>query len=59
MSTWIQGLSDLFINLSAGWFGAALILPLATPKRSKFRFKTLTINITCGILAYIIGVLLK
>jgi len=58
MSVWLQGLSELFINLSAGWFGAALILPMTTksPKMNKI---LLTGNVLCGILAYILGVLLK
>jgi len=52
MSPWIQGLSDLFINLSAGWIGVALIVPMTirVPKRSR---RLLLGNILCGILAYI------
>lgn len=28
----LQSISDLFINLSAGWFGAAFIIPISTRK---------------------------
>lgn len=58
MSVWFQGLSDVFLNLSAGWFGAALILPMTikSPKTNKI---LLLGNILCGILAYVIGILLK
>lgn len=29
---WFTTLSELFVNLSAGWFGAAFIVPLTSGK---------------------------
>jgi len=42
-------LSDLFVNLSAGWFGAAIIVPLTEPKL-KLKLWVLTTNLLFGIL---------
>jgi hypothetical protein len=28
MEVWFQVISELLINLSAGWFGAAIVLPI-------------------------------
>lgn len=42
--------SDLLINLSAGWIGAAFIVPIAVKSRKK-RFWALFINIVFGIVA--------
>jgi len=38
MSIWLLTLSDLLVNLSAGWFGAAIILRTTgkLPKEAKF-----------------------
>ena len=43
-------IADLFINLSAGWFGAALIIPIRTQKSEKLKLGLLTINLFLGIL---------
>lgn len=51
-------LSDLFINLSAGWFGAAAIIPLAS-KRITLRWKLLPIHIGFGIVSLLLSYLLK
>lgn len=50
--------SDLMVNLSAGWFGAAFILPMTT-KKFKINWRLLTINILCGILALLAAVLFR
>jgi len=55
---WQIALSELFINLSAGWFGAALILPMTTGK-FKINSSLLLINILYGILSLLIGILLR
>lgn len=47
----IQILSDLFVNLSAGWFGAALIVPISTKQEGHFDWFTLLINITFAIIS--------
>lgn len=51
-------LSDLFVNLSAGWFGAAFIVPITT-KKSKIRWWILTVNIAYGILTLVISLILR
>ena len=51
--------SDLFINLSAGWFGAAFIIPIAVIKGRKKRFLALFLNITFGIVALGCGIILR
>lgn len=51
-------LADLFVNLSAGWFGAAVIIPISV-KRSKRKAWALTINTLFGILALGFAILLR
>lgn len=51
----IQTLADLFINLSAGWFGIAFIVP----KNKRVRWRVLTVNILYGIVCLIISFLLR
>lgn len=58
MILWLQAVSDLFINLSAGWFGAALIVPLYT-KKPKFKPWVLTINLLLGIVALLLAIFLR
>jgi hypothetical protein len=50
-SAWLITLADVFTNLSAGWFGAALVVPLSVKKR-KLRLLPLLTNILLGILFY-------
>lgn len=56
--SWLSVLSDLFVNLAAGWLGAALIVPMATTK-FKVNLRLLIINILCGILSLVIAGLLR
>jgi len=58
MSIWLQGLSDILINLSAGWFGAAFILPM-TIRKFKVNWRILTINIACGIFTYVTAMIIR
>lgn len=51
-------LSDLLVNLSAGWLGSAIIIPIAIEK-PKMRFLTLTINIILAIVAFGTSFLLR
>lgn len=51
----IQLLSELFVNLSAGWFGAALIIPMYSKEKEGFEWTSLVINLTFGILSLSIG----
>ena len=57
-SVWRMTLSDLFVNLSAGWFGAAFIVPLAS-KRSKLKIWLLLVNLLFGIITLLAAVLLR
>lgn len=50
--------ADLLINLSAGWFGAALIIPL-TINRVKMRRSLLIGNILYGIVTLLFAILLR
>jgi len=55
---WFSVLSDLFVNLSAGWFAAAIIIPIGN-RRHKLNLWLLTTNIAFGILALIIAFQLR
>lgn len=48
-------ISELLVNLSAGWFAAALIVPLQAKKPKSIGFRLLTTNVGLGILALIIA----
>lgn len=54
-SVFMQSTADLFINLSAGWFGIAFI----APKSKKLRVPILTMNISYGIVCLLIGFALR
>ena len=41
--------SELFINLSAGWLGAAFIVPVTSQASKKVNLRLLTINILSAI----------
>ena len=47
-------LSDLLINLSAGWFGAAIIVPFNV-KTPKFKLWPLLSNLLFGIFAFLVA----
>ena len=51
----IQILSDLFVNLSAGWFGAALIIPMSSKDNEGFEWFSLVINLIFGLLSLTVG----
>lgn len=50
--------ADLLINLSAGWFGAAVIVPLFA-KRPKFRIWALILNLFFGIFALLAAIFFR
>lgn len=56
---WAVVLSDLFINLSAGWFGAALIVPAVAKKKTVINLGILLFNLIFGIVFLIIGFQLR
>jgi hypothetical protein len=41
-------ISDLFVNLAAGWFGAAIIVPVFS-RRPRLKWVSLTIDVILGI----------
>ena len=56
---WAIILSDLFVNLSAGWFGAALIVPTVAKKKASINAGILLFNLIFGIVFLIIGFQLR
>lgn len=52
-------ISDLFVNLSAGWIGAALILPTNLPRNRKGKVWVLIIDLGYGILILVIAYTLR
>jgi len=52
-------LSQLFINLAAGWFGVVLIIPGVTKLDSFNDFFWLTKNLIFGILSLLIAMILS
>lgn len=54
-SIWLQLISDLFVNLSAGWFGAALIVPTTSKRSGPINLTILTIDVIAGILFMILA----
>ena len=56
---WFLGLSDWLINLSAGWFAAAFIVPAVGRKPAKINWWILTVNVIFAILFLFEAVQLK
>lgn len=52
-------LSDLFVNLSAGWFGAVYFLLVDPKKPASKKFLVLTLNIVFAMVSLIISFALK
>ena len=51
--------SDWFINISAGWFGAAFIISALSKPPKRINLVWLTIDIVFAIFSFAIGVALK
>jgi len=43
-SAWFTVISDLFVNLSAGWLGVAFIVPNFSAKKPPLRYVKGTLN---------------
>ena len=56
---WSSVVSDLFVNLSAGWFGAVLIVPNFFGLNPPFNSLVLTGDILAGIFSLLIAFKLK
>lgn len=58
-SDFLTIVSDLFINLSAGWFGAIIILPNLFNLKSILNLAVLLTNLLFGIISILIAFKLK
>ena len=52
-------ISDLFINISAGWFGAAFIVPAFSKEDFTLNIGILTTNLLMGILFLVLAYKLR
>jgi len=50
-TVWLTLLSDLFVNLSAGWFGAAVVLPATMKSLQRINLWVLTTNVVFAIVS--------
>ncbi|OGG15432.1 hypothetical protein A2875_02375 [Candidatus Gottesmanbacteria bacterium RIFCSPHIGHO2_01_FULL_46_14] len=48
---WLTLLSELFVNLAAGWFGAAIVLPASIKSFRKLNLWVLTTNVIFAIVS--------
>ena len=48
-TVWLEVISELLINLAAGWFGASFIVPAISEKPITFNLSILTMDIVMGI----------
>ena len=55
----ITALGDVFINLSAGWFGAAVIVPGTHPRSRQANMVYISMNLTLGIASLALGYKLR
>jgi len=56
---WLNSISDLLINLSAGWFGVVFIAPAFSNLSLKYRIPILTGDFIMGILFLITAIGLR
>lgn len=52
-------ISDVFTNLSAGWFGAAFIVPTFSNLPITFNFSILITDLIFGIFCFVVAYILK
>lgn len=58
-STFLLTLANIFDNLSAGWFGAALIIPAFSGELISFSFPILITDIIFGTVCFIMAYRLR
>lgn len=58
-SVWLNSISDLFIDFSAGWLGAAFIVPNFSERKGWPRFMILTFDLAASILFLVVAVKLR
>lgn len=51
--------SDVFVNLSAGWFGAAFIVPTFSGAKLSFSFAILITDLIFGIFSFAVAYMLR
>ncbi|MBI5356603.1 hypothetical protein HZB78_03245 [Candidatus Collierbacteria bacterium] len=56
---WLEGIADLLINLTAGWFGAIFIVPNFSGLPYPLNILVLTQDLIVGIVTLIAAVKLK
>lgn len=56
---WLGAISDLFINFSAGWLGAAFIVPNFSEKKGWLKMAVLTFDLSASILFLVVAVKLR
>lgn len=57
--SWATILSDLFINLSAGWFGVVLIVPNFTEEKGAKKWWTLAFDLLAAVLCLLFAFSLR
>jgi hypothetical protein len=55
----LAAIGDIFLNLSAGWFGAAIIIPGSYPRSKQQNFLFVAMNLAFGVTALAIGYQLR
>ena len=58
-AVWAQIISDLFVNLAAGWFGVVLILTPRGNLPRKVNLFVLTVDVTAGIVSLVLAFWLR
>lgn len=53
---WLATLADLFVNLSAGWFGIVFVVPISTKESKPGSFWVLIANLLFAIVSLMIAV---
>ena len=55
----LGALSELFINLSAGWFFSAFLVPFSQDLSIQTRIFLLTVDLVLGIVCLLLGIKLR
>lgn len=58
-STFLLTLANIFDNLSAGWFGTAIIIPVSNASLSNINLIALTVDVVFGTLCFVIAYKLR
>lgn len=52
---WLEVVSELCVNLSAGWIGAAVVIPVTSKLDRKINLGVLTMNLTAAIVFLVLA----